>query len=527
MAYADVSKPIVIQASKSLAAKVDNYLRRMCIVSEGGSNLGEGNFKEINSSQIEEILSTQVGNEAAANDLKRKLNGFFAFANDKDVMVVEVGAFETQGNPISKQVQRLRDYIEDSGKKSYCHLVPSSWYWPKESQVQIPNSEISISQALYALRPAVPEDQTLPEEGNVTQPVSQATLGLSTNIPEENLKIFISPEGVVSYDAETDMLTAIAQGEATITISGKKDPLEGETALVQAKIKVGTWNANLELSQDEKTLEGQSVEDQTENATKPGSRDLAFLSLVDAHTSMASKTFFFIEIAKEAPSTSEAFQTYANKKSLFTIYDNLVSTSSYPLSSIILGIAASSRYDLSAMQHGTPMNFKTLSGQNFDPLKRAMVKELIDAPSNFAGALAGNCVLMNGRYMDGTAWEYYYQWNVVEFEIELKLQMLLLNGVNSASSVIQYNQNGIDILKANIKSVLMLWQERGVITSFARSLDAATGYMVGEGDISSIDFAQYISQNPEDYKNEVYRGFSFYIMIGRYPRQIVIEASLN
>lgn len=526
MAYADVSKPIVIQASKSLSAKVDNYLRRMCIVSQGGSSLADGQWKEINSSQIEEILSTQLDNESAVNDLRRKLNGFFAFASDKDVMVVEVGAFESQNNPISKQVQKLRDYINDAGKKSYCHLVPSSWYWPKEEMVEVPNSEISISQALYALRPAVPEDQTLPEEG-VTQPISQISLGLSTNIPSENLKIEIEPKSVASYDADTDSLTAIAQGEATITVSGKVDPLEGETALVQAKIKVGQWNVNLELTEEEKKLEKQGVEDQTDNGTKPGDRDLSFLGLVDEHIAMSSKTFFFIEITKEVPSTSAAFQTYANKKSLFAVYDNLVATSSYPLSSIILGIAASSRYDLSTTQHGTPMNFKALSGQNFDPLKRAMMKELIDAPANFAGELAGNCVLMNGRYTDGTAWEYYYQWNIVEFEIELKLQMLLLNGVNSASSVIQYNQNGIDILKANIKSVLMLWQERGVITSFARSLDAATGLMVGEGDISSVDFTQYIAQNPEDYKNEVYKGFSFYIMIGRYPRQIVIEASLN
>lgn len=527
MAYADVSKPIVIQASKSLSAKVDNYLRRMCIISQGGSNLADGQWKEINSSQIGEILSTQPDNENAVNDLKRKLNGFFAFANDKDVMVVEVGAFESQNNPISRQVQKLRDYINDSGKKSYCHLVPSSWYWPNREMVAIPNSEISISQALYALRPAVPEDQTLPEGGNVTQPISQVSLGLETNIPSENLKIVIEPKGVASYNADTDMLTAIAQGEATITISGKVNPLEGETALAHAKIKVGVWNANLELSSEESRLERQSVEDQTDNGTKPGDRDLSFLALVDEHTSMSSKVFFFIDMLKEAPSTSEAFQTYANKKSLFVIYDNLVATSSFPLSSIILGIAASSRYDLSTTQHGTPMNFKALSGQNFDPLKRVMVKELIDAPANFAGELAGNCVLMNGRYTDGTAWEYYYQWNIVEFEIELKLQMLLLNGVNSASSVIQYNQNGIDILRANIKSVLMLWQERGVITSFARSLDATTGLMVGEGDISSVDFTQYIAQNPEDYKNEVYKGFSFYIMIGRYPRQIVIEASLN
>lgn len=528
MAYADVSKPVIIQASKTLSAKVDYFMRRMCIVSEGGSSLQVGSWKEITSFDVEDILSKQSGNKTAADELKRKLNGFFAFAGDKNVMVVEVGKFDASTNTISNQVAYLDSYILNAGLKSYCHYVPSSWYWPNERQVQIPNSSIEVAQSLYALRLPKPEGQVLPG-GGVTEPISSVEVDVTTNIPNEQLQVTINPTNIATFDKETFTLTAKAIGEATITMSGKIDPLKGGTALVTFKVKVGAWNQNLTLTSQEQVQTTTPVEDTTTNGLENGGRDLAFVNLADKYTSMTEKTYFFIEMDKTQgdPGASEAFQVYKEKKSVFCIFDNLVDTSSYPLASCILGICASSRFDLSATQSGTPLNFKALSGQNFKPLKRSQETSLIQAPANYAGDLAGNCVVMNGRYTDGTAWEYYYQWDYLEFEIALKLKMLLLNGVNSSSSVIGYNQTGIDILKANIKSVLLLWQQRGVVTSFAKSLDLTTNQLTGVGDINAINFDTYIANNPEDYKNEIYKGFSFYVMIGRYPRQIFIEATLN
>lgn len=527
MAYADVSKPVVIQASKTLSANVDYFIRRMCIVSEGGSSLEIGGWKEISQAGIEDILSTQAGNENATAELQRKLNGFFAFAGDKNVMVVEVGKFDQTTNPISNQVSYLQSYIDNAGLKSYCHYVPAAWYWPNEQPVQIPNSYIEVAQSLYALRLAKPANEQL--QDGVTEPISSLIIDVSTNIETSNLNVGVKPAGIVNFDKTTNRLEAVAIGEATITLSGKIDPLKGDTAIVAFKVKVGEWSKNLTLTTQEQTLESTPVEDSTNNGTELGGRDLSFLELANKYVAMTEKAYFFIEMAKQqgSPSESEAFQAYKDKKSVFCIYDNLVKTSSYPLAACILGICASSRFDLSSTQSGTPLNFKALSGQSFDPLKRSVEVGLIQAPANYAGDLAGNCVVMNGRYTDGTAWEYYYQWDLLEFEIALKLKTLLLNGVNSSSSVIAYNQTGIDILKANIKSVLLLWQQRGVVTSFSKSLNLATNTLEGTGDISAISFDTYIANNPEDYKNEIYKGFSFYVMIGRYPRQIFIEATLN
>lgn len=531
MAFADVSKPIVIQATKQAQAKVDNYLRRMCIVSQGGSNLQTGTWKEIGQAEISDILSTQVGNEAAAAELEKKLKGFFAFAGDKYVMVLEVGAFSRQTNPISSQVNFLRQYITDASLKSYCHLVPANWYYPAPYRMEIPNSTISCSTSFVGLREPIPmgdegEPEQLPE--GVNPPETTTTLDIITNVPKGELSFTFKDQDIASINEDTYELTALKEGETTLTISGKVDPTMGKNASIEIKIRVGAWDSNLELTSDEEEEKSTRVSDTTDNGFVEDARDLSFLNLANEHLQISDKVYFFIDITKnEDPSISTAFELYKGKKSVFPVYDNLVSTTPYPLSAIVLGICASSRYDFSDTQLGTPLNYKTITGQNYEPLKAALVRNLIQAPANFAGDLAGNCVLLNGRYADGAAWDYYYQWDFVEFEIVLKLQTLLLQGVNSANSVIPYNQNGIDILKANIKSVLLLWKERGLISAFSRDFDLTLGDMVGEDDISAINFDTYRVNNPEDYNNEIYKGFSFYVLIGKYPRQIFIEATLN
>lgn len=533
MAYADVSKPVVIQASKVLSAKVDYYLRRMCIISEGGSNMSPGEWKEISQEDIESILNTQQGSEEAVADLKRKLRGFFAFAGRKNVAILEVGLFNKDTNPISIQVDKLRNYIADAKLKSYIHYVPQRWYWPEIQTVQMENSEISLQTSLVALRPPVPTGQTLP--GGVEAPVTEKTLLIQTNIPDQNLTselVAVSQDqevsNIVTWDAESKKLQAVGKGEATLILKGRVRQGEGNEAKVELKIKVGEWDKNLNLTSDEQAEEKTALVSRTENGSKPGVRDVSFSELASEFLSMSNKTYFFVEMNKnEDPKVSEAFELYKNKKSVFCVYDNLADSSPYPLASCILGLCASYRFDLSDTQSGTPLNFKTLDGQNYVALAYSLEQSLIQAPANYAGSLAGNCVVMNGRYADGTAWEYYYQWDFLEFEISLKLQTLLLRGVNSSNHVVQYNQTGIDVLKANLKSVLLLWQSRGIVTEFAASLDINTDELVGVGDISTIPFETYIKNNPEDYKNEIYRGFSFYVMIGRYPRQIFIEATLN
>lgn len=523
--YADVTNPIIIQATKTLQPKIDNFLRRMCIVSQGGTTLENGQFQIVRSSSYGEILNTQPNNEAAKTELEKKLKGFFAFAGDKELCVLEVGAFNVDSNPISNQVQFLSDYIASKKSQSYIHLVPDAWYYPPERSVPVANTSISCTTSLVGLREAVPESESLP--GGVSQPITTEALVITTNIADENLSAVWGQEGIASFDVASKTITAIKEGETTLTLSGKTNPDEGNEASITIKVIVGAWNEELALEPSEETAKDTPVSDITNNPNKTLGRDLAFSNFAKEFASLESKVFFFITMtANEDPSISQGAALYKNVKSVFLVYDNLLNAA-YPLSSIVLGICASSTYDLSDTQKGTPLNFKTLDGQTAAQLSSVLATNIIDCPANFGGTLAGNYVLLNGRYADGTAWEYYYFWDTIEFEIRKKLETLLLNGVNSSQNVIPYNQSGLDTLAANIKSVLLLWQSRGVVTNFAKSFDNNTNSMVDVGQISAIDFYTYIANNPEDYANEIYKGFSFYLMIGRFIRQIYIDVTLN
>lgn len=523
--YADVTNPVVVQASKTLSSKIDNYLRRMCIVSEGGSSLNPGEFKLVRNSSYAEILSTQPNNETAKNDLEKKIKGFFAFAGDKELCILEVGAFNQESNPISNQVQHLSSYIAAKKSQSYIHYVPDSWYYPPISRVRVPNSTITLDTSLVALRVAKPENETLPE--GASEPISTKVLDIVTNIPTENLSFSFGKEGVASFDVETKTITAVGAGETTLMLAGRLDTSKGEDAFITLQIVVGEWNEDLTLTEEQTALQSTPLSYTTNNADEEGVRDLAFSNFAKEFISLESKVFFFITMTtNEDPLISQAAQLYKNVKSVFLVYDNLLNAA-YPLSSIILGICASSSYDLSDTQKGTPLNFKTLDGQTAEQLSSVLSSNIIDCPANFGGTLAGNYVLLNGRYADGVAWEYYYFWDTIEFEIKKKLETLLLNGVNSSQNVIPYTQSGIDTLAANIKSVLLLWQDRGVITSFSESFDSNTNSMVNAGQISAIDFYTYVANNPEDYANEIYKGFSFYLMIGRFIRQVYIDVTLN
>lgn len=525
MPFADVTKPIIVQASKVLTANVDNYLRRMCIVSNGGSNLNVGTSKIVHQSDYADILSTEVSATEYSTKLNKLLTGFFAYAGDKECCVVEVGAFNSSTNPISLQVSRLQDFIGSQVNRSYCHLVPDEWYYPPKATILTPNTTLTVQYKLTALRLPIPEGETLPE--GVSQPNPEGQLDIQTNASDYTVEI--ADETVVSFDKESHKLTALKEGTTDITITANVNTSNSnsQNATAVVSVKVGKWDEELVLTDTEQAETSEKVVVTTNNQPTEGERDLAFSQLAAKYINLEDKVFFFIRLKdNEDPSISEAWQLYKSKKSVFGVYCNL-NNPPYPLTAVILGICASSKFDIGDTQVGTPLNYKVLRGLTPNQLTHTFANNIIQSSANFAGTLAGNPVVLNGRYADGTAWEYYYFWDLIEFEIKKNLETLLLNSANSSNNALPYTQQGIDIMLSSIKGTLLLWQSRGIVTSFAEGYDPVTNTQINPGQIKTIDFYTYIQNNPLDYANEIYKGFSFYLMVGRFVRQIYIDVTLN
>lgn len=552
MTFADVTRPVVINVTKMSVAQVDEYIRRPAVISTGETLLNIGEYKIVDAGTYIDIFRDK--DNYTTTNLYKRIAGFFSYAENKELLVFEVGEFDAADNNTASQVQTLRSFIANKYKRCYAYLVPDAWYYPEKIMLNITNTSFKLEKKFVGLRMPIPNgkfETDLPAKNakitptsfvgikagsknisasyiakaleKISAPISKATNKLTTNA--SYMDVTYSVANVAKYDWETGEVEAIGEGETEITLTGAFSKLEGKVLTTKFKVRVEAWDKELVLTKQEETDSKTGDEQITDNGQKEV-RQMDFADLAQEYSQLNSQQYFFVNATKdEDPAISDAWTYYKGKKAVFAIYDNL--EKGFPLASMIMGQCFSSKFDLSTTQLATPLNYTKLSGQIFSTLSQTMSSNLIDAPMTFGGSLAGNSVILNARYADGVAWEYYYQWDLLDFNVKLKLERLLFNSVNSTSTPLPYNQTGLDILKANIKSELLKWQSIGVINTFAAGYDINTGELVTEGDISMIDFNTYITAKPENYQNEIYDGFSFYVMIGRFPRQVVISAMLN
>lgn len=479
MSYAEITNPIKISISQSSVAKLDNFLRRMCIISAGDTKLEDGEYREVFASNYTEIF------DDSSNETINKLKGFFAFASTKPVIVLEVGNGE-----IKEQVEFLRNFINAGKSKSYMHLVPDSWYYPNESY-----SVISSDKPALHLAPT-----------SLTLPIGQSF----TFEPTYNGEITYALSDTNNFSLSDNVITGNENGTA------------GETATLTLTITLNnetiTQEINLTLGN-----EGSEIIQSGEITTNYNyTRDVSFSDFASEFVSTESNVYFIVKSNNEL-GDSDSWALYKGKKSVFVIYDNL--TTAYPLSSVALGIMASSQYDLSATQKATPLNNKSINGVSYNELGQVLMDDLTQQPLNFAGDFAGTTVLFNGRYASGDTWEYLYQSDLVVYKIQEAISTLLLNSANNSNYVLQFNQVGIDVLNATIKGALDNCISLGILSDFGTNFNITTGLIENSGYVYTVDFDSYKTNYADDYANERYAGVSFAMQIGRYIKEINISIS--
>ena len=250
------------------------------------------------------------------------------------------------------------------------------------------------------------------------------------------------------------------------------------------------------------------------------------VSIIQEYTKETSAQYFMI--STDADVTTDAVATqFKNLKSCFLVYDNSDASQNINLAGSIMGILASSKFDISGNNKASPLNFKILQGFKFNPINRVLLNKLNQYPANFIFNEVGYATIGNGRYTNGDAWDYWYQWDLTQLALQQKITQLLINGVNNPVNVIRFDQQGIDIINASVKSTLSEYIQLGCINTYAMALNPANNTLIGLNNINTIDFNTYISQYPDKYQNEIYDGISFYVLINRYIRQCILNITLN
>ena len=480
MGYADVLHPMVVNVSKTASFSIENHLRRMCIVSQGGSKLNVGSFEIVDSTTYTDRVNQNT-------EAEKMLRTFFSYAGNKPVVLLEVG-----NTTLEASVNKLKGFLDSEELKTFNVLVPDSWY-----NVKQPDKVYSATMAETTLTPTETA-QSL----NIT----------FTNIEAGQIKT----DGLTNVELDlTKMTYKLKQGQTlSATETATLEYTIGET-----KETIGQLKFNKTDGTDKCSL--------TFTETVSPAPDTSFVKLLTEYDNIDKENLFFMTLPKTVdPSADLNFAFFKGLKSVHLVSDN-TDKDTINSAAAVVGITASNIFDISSSTPASSLNYKQV--KSYTPIVRSatLKNQLIRNSVTLIDSLASNTVLLNGRQMDGQPWEYYYYWYLTKLEVHSKITLLLLNGSNNPVAAIGFDQDGIDTIHANIVSKLKELQDLGVVTSFAQSYDGGTGEFTGLGDIVCPNYYEFIVSNPDDYADEKLTGISCYIQIGKFIRQVEWNVTLG
>lgn len=188
----------------------------------------------------------------------------------------------------------------------------------------------------------------------------------------------------------------------------------------------------------------------------------------------------------------------------------------------ISGLLASAKFEFSANNPISPIIYTSLQGWQYSALTNEQEQIAITNNITYIRELIKIPTLFNMTNMDGNQFLYWYSYKYTATMIKDGITQYMMNSAN-ANRPLQYNQQGIDKLNSNIVGTLKLAQGYGLINQFGIG---ENNVFIATNIINSIPFATYIVNNPSNYADGIYNGFSFSVQIGRYFKQIVLDITI-
>lgn len=485
--YTDVTQPVIVSVSKISNFSVDTHLRRMAIVSEGNSNVTPGGYQSITSTNISLYVTS-------GSETENQITNFFSNAgNSKELILVEVG-----NGDLESKCAYLKNFIEAEEIKCFNYILPASFF-------NVALVERTAKASLTA--------QTITAKETEDVLTALSLVGFSKS--DYPISVAFDKAGEVEYDPYTGIYKlkegfTLANFPVTATLTDTTKSAEIGKIVFNADGQTGTATETTAINY---TAQYQA-------------NDTSFVELAQLYNDIAKELLFFVPSPKdEDPSVSTSDKYFDGLKSVMTIKEN-TELSTQSVTGAIVGVTASNYFDISTSMPASSLNFKKVAITPYN-YQKSMKQTLINTPYTFVDALAGNNVILNARMRDGKPWEYYFFWYFVNYNVTNKITSVILNGQNNPVSAVRFDQNGIDTIHANIKSVLNNMVSLGVLTTFAQSYDQSTSVFTGEGDIVCPNYYTFIQTNPKDYENEILSGISCYLQIGKFVRQVQWNVTLG
>lgn len=220
--------------------------------------------------------------------------------------------------------------------------------------------------------------------------------------------------------------------------------------------------------------------------------DTDFIALAKLHTSNEAKQYFFVLTA--APVDTSYTSPYAGIKSVVAICDD-----TYPATNA----AAAMMWNLvssapSETNKVPPMAFRFLHAVNANQSKASILSTMTKQKVNYVGTGAeggiSSTILVLGSASDGNDLTYWYSVDWVQINVDMQLANAVINGSNTPTNPLYYNQDGVDRLQLVAQGVFNTGTSYGLVN--------------GQPLVNAIPYKTYIKTNPKDYSVGLYTGLS-------------------
>lgn len=216
----------------------------------------------------------------------------------------------------------------------------------------------------------------------------------------------------------------------------------------------------------------------------------AFKTLANTYTSNTAQTYFF------APVTSSTTTHYSGIKSVFAWYTNAnAGATEWDGAAMAWQVCSAAP---SPARSVPPFSFRYLFGVTPVTLSLTQQTALKAAFVNWVttGAEGGisNNMQVWGTTGDGNDFLYWYSVDWVQINANLIISNTVINGSNTTSNPLYYNQTGINRLQASAQSVM----------------NTAIGYglALAPVKVTAVPFTTYVAENPSDYATGTYNGLA-------------------
>jgi hypothetical protein len=348
---------------------------------------------------------------------------------------------------------------------------------------------------------------------NVTQQVA--------SVPSQLQKTgaLISQAGTTTTSGTVTFLASLADLADIINTGGPADELQAmaNTFFAQGNtlgvyvLELGSGTDAENVAQLEEYIANPEVRFYSYLVPAAWDVEATFPVLAQNNSSPTSQIYFFVSTAI----ADDSYVQYEGIKSVFAVVsDPLTPSTQFPTAAFFHATLA---YAPSAASLVSPLSWTYVYGLSAYALTNSQQTTLLAAGVNWVGTGAeggiSNTLIVGGQLMDLNPWNYWYAVDWLSINVEQSLAAAVINGSNTPTNPLYYNQAGINRLQAVAQNTA----NNGV--SF--------GMILSPVEVTATSFVEYVDQNPGDYAIGRYAGLACTFVPARGFQTIVINLTAS